>query len=293
MGGLDQLARACREELFSYYLYTTLARLVGRRGRFREVLLRAAADELRHYRVLREVTGGCGSPWLRLRAYLYTVLYLVFGLTFTMKLVESMEGAAVAVYREVARARPDLAEELEALATDEVRHEAELVEGIDEGRVRYLSSIALGVSDALVELTGVYTGSLGAFASTVSAGLAGLLAGVAASVSMAVAAYTQAKHEGGRSPALSAAYTGAAYSAVTVLLALPYLTLGSMVVAYAAMLLVAFAVATYMAAYSAVLGGRRFLRELAETAGLVIGVSLALYLLGSALGRLLGVGNLG
>jgi VIT1/CCC1 family predicted Fe2+/Mn2+ transporter len=210
-----------------------------------------------------------------------------------MKLVESREGAAVAVYREVARARPDLAEELEALATDEVRHEAELVEGIDEGRVRYLSSIALGVSDALVELTGVYTGSLGAFASTVSAGLAGLLAGVAASVSMAVAAYTQAKHERGRSPTLSAAYTGAAYSAVTVLLALPYLTLGSMVVAYAVMLLVAFAVAIYMAAYSAVLGSRRFLRELAETAGLVLGVSLALYLLGSALGRLLGVGNLG
>ena len=243
--------------------------------------------------MLRELVGECGSTWLKVRAYLYTALYMLFGLTFTMKLVESMEGSAEVAYRELARSRPDLAGELEALAADEVKHEAELVEGIEEGRVRYLSSIALGVSDALVELTGVYTGSLGAFASTVSAGIAGLLAGVAASVSMAVAAYAQAKHERGRNPALSAAYTGAAYSAVTVLLALPYFTLGSMVAAYVAMLAVAIAAAAYMASYSAVLGGRGFLRELAETAGLILGVSLALYLLGSTLGRLLGVEVLG
>jgi len=290
---LDPLLRACREEFLSYHLYRSLARLVGKRGRFRDVLLRAAGDELRHYTLLKGFVGECGSTWLRLRAYLYTALYLLFGLTFTMKLAESMEGSAEVAYRELARSRPELARELEALAADEVKHEAELVEEIEEGRVRYLSSIALGVSDALVELTGVYTGSLGAFASTVSAGLAGLLAGVAASVSMAVAAYTQAKHERGRSPALSAAYTGAAYSAVTLLLALPYFTVGSMVVAYVAMLAVAVAVAAYMAAYSAVLGGRRFLRELAETAGLILGVSLALYLLGSTLGRLLGVEVLG
>jgi hypothetical protein len=45
-----------------------------------------------HYRVLREITGRCGSP--RLRARLYAVLYLVFGLTFTKKLAKSTERAA-------------------------------------------------------------------------------------------------------------------------------------------------------------------------------------------------------
>jgi hypothetical protein len=69
-----------------------LARVVGKCGKFGEVLLRVAADELMHYRVLREITGRCGSP--RLRARLYAVLYLVFGLTFTKKLAKSTERAA-------------------------------------------------------------------------------------------------------------------------------------------------------------------------------------------------------
>ena|GEM_PF-3678131 len=40
---------------------------------------------------------------------------------------------------------------------------------VSESRVKYFGSIALRISDALVELMGIYAGSLGAFASTLVA----------------------------------------------------------------------------------------------------------------------------
>ena len=50
---------------------------------------------------------------------------------------------------------------------DETEHESALMELIDEERLGYLSSMVLGINDALVELTGA---------------LAGLITGVAASL---------------------------------------------------------------------------------------------------------------
>ena len=66
----------------------------------------------------------------------------------------------------------------------------------------------LGLADALVEVTAIYTGSLGVYHSTMLTGLAGIIAGAAASISMASAAYLQAKQGFKGSPFVAAGYTG-------------------------------------------------------------------------------------
>ena len=58
---------------------------------------------------------------------------------------------------------------------------------------------------------------------TIVAGVAGLIVGVSAAVSMASAAYIQAKHEMGKSPKFSALITGLAYITAVVALSTPYL----------------------------------------------------------------------
>lgn len=285
----EVMRRACADELLSHHVYRRLARAPFVGERLRMVLERAAEDELRHYKFWERLVGKCAPKAVKLKALVYALLFYLFGATVTLKVIESKEVDAAAVYREVAEKRPDLREELERIVEDEERHEEELASNIDEGRVKYIGSITLGVSDALVELTGIYTGSLGAFEDTLSAGLTGLLAGVAASISMGVASYAQARHEGRLNPRLAGLYTSLAYLAVVSVLALPYFAIGSLLAAFAVMLALATAMVAYVTFYAAVLHDRRYLREFAETASLMFGVSILLYFLGSTLGGLIGV----
>jgi len=59
--------------------------------------------------------------------------------------------------------------------------------------LKYISFVILGLADAIVEISGIHAGSLGIYHSTEITGLAGIVAGAAASIAMASAAYAQAK----------------------------------------------------------------------------------------------------
>ena len=85
-----------------------------------------------------------------------------------------------------------------------------------------MASTALGVSGTLVELTGIYVGFISAFANTIMAGLAGLIAGISASISMTIASYIQAKSSSLDKPIKAAVYIGLAYITITLLLSLPH-----------------------------------------------------------------------
>ena len=279
----------CRDEYFSHYLYKSLAKKLFISSSMRSALEKAAEDEYRHYLFWKGVAGECSSTLLKLKALFYTALFYLFGLTVLLKYLESKEKVATEVYREIAKKRPDIEDVIERIAVDEERHESVFLSGLDEGRVRYIGSITLGISDALVELTGIYTGSLGAFESTLSAGLAGFLAGIAASISMGIASYAQAKNEGRARPGLAALYTFLAYIAVALLLALPYFIISSLLAAFIVMLILAVTVVAYMAFYVAVLQNRSYLREFIEATLLIFGVSILLYIIGLVLGNVLGV----
>jgi len=285
----DAMYRMCVDEYESYALYSALARSPMVSSRLREALAKAAEDEYRHYTMWRNAVGDCRSGVSPIRLFLYRIVLYLFGLTVLLKILESKEVQAEEMYRAISEARPDLKELASRMLEDETRHEEEFVNSIDEGRVKYIGSITLGISDALVELTGIYAGSLGAFDNTLSAGMTGLLAGIAASISMGIASYTQAKHEGRLKPRLSAMYTMLAYLAVVVLLALPYFLTGSVYTAFGVMMAVALLVIAYMSFYVVALQGGRYLREFASSALMILGVSFLLYILGSVLGSVLGV----
>src|SRR3989442_13860801 len=84
-----------------------------------------------------------------------------------------------------------------------------------------MSFIVLGLADAVVEISGIHAGSLGIYGKTELAGLAGIIAWLAASIAMASAAYAQAKQGFEGSAKWSAIYTGVSYMITAVLLALP------------------------------------------------------------------------
>ena len=94
---------------------------------------------------------------------------------------------------------------------DEKGHETAFADVVAGSYVIYISFIVLGLADALVEIAGIHAGSLGIYKSTELTGLAGIVAGAAASLAMASAAFAQAKQGFEGSPGLAAAYTGGSY----------------------------------------------------------------------------------
>lgn len=218
------------------------------------------------------------------------IVRFIFGLTFTLKFLERHEKKVIAEYRRIV-------EELSGgdkttllnIIEEEEQHEKALVEQIDERMVRYLSFIVLGLADAIVEITGVHAGFLGVTSSTLLAGIAGLVVGFAAAISMGSAAYLQAKHQTSSNPVASAFITSVAYLSAVALLASPYFVLGVMLHAFSGSIAVATALIFLFTLYGAVVGERSFPKEFTESVALTLGTAFATFLFGDFIGRFFGV----
>jgi len=150
-----------------------------------------------------------------------------------------------------------------------------------------MSFIVLGLADAVVEISGIHAGSLGIFNRTELAGLSGVIAGMAASIAMASAAYAQAKQGFEGSAKWSAIYTGVSYMFTAIFLALPYFLTTSMITAIGVSLVVGVSLVAAMTYYDTVISARKFKRQFAEIAGIILAASLALFIAGAIIRQLL------
>lgn len=195
------------------------ARLAQRlKGENKEILLRMSADEARHCKLWGHYVEG--EPEVsKFKLSFYTFLGRVLGITFLINKLEQDEKDAATIYALLSSEVPEAAQILE----DEVRHEAALASMIKEEKLDYIGSIMLGLSDALVELTGALAGFTLALGSNSLVGLAGFITGVAATLSMAASEYLSNKAEGGnKHPVKAATYTGIAYMFTVAMLLIPY-----------------------------------------------------------------------
>ncbi|MBC64982.1 MAG: rubrerythrin family protein [Euryarchaeota archaeon] len=181
------------------------------------ILQKIAEQESNHYNILREKTGQ-DVKFSKIRVYLHVISSVILGLTFSLKLMEKIEQNAAIEYRDLG---------FEDIAKEEDEHEKELLSLLEEDALNYLSSIILGLSDALVELTGALAGLTFAFQELKIVALAGLVTGISASFSMAASEFLATKEEdSSRSPFKAALFTGSAYIITVLLLVIPYLLLG-------------------------------------------------------------------
>lgn len=87
---------------------------------------------------------------------------------------------------------------------------------------KYLGSVVLGLTDAIVELTGTLAGLSFALQNTKIIALAGLITGISASLSMASSEYLSKRSENDRAPLTAAAFTGFTYVLTVAILVLPF-----------------------------------------------------------------------
>lgn len=281
----QRLTDAQREEITEHDVYEGLARRESD-AHNRQVLAHIAADEGKHYEFWAKYTGQ-HPPRKSLTVWAYLWLARLLGLTFAVKLMERNERRAQAAYARVVETIPEAA----AVLRDEETHESELTSMIDEERMRYVGSTVLGLSDALVELTGALAGFTLALQHTRVIATIGLITGVAAALSMAASEYLSSKAEktGGTSPSRAALYTGVAYIITVMILVAPYLILASPLLSLGLTLAGALVIILAFTYYVSVAQDLRFAPRFAEMAVISLGVAAVSFAVGYALRVALGV----
>lgn len=263
------IQRFQRNEITEYFVYQKLAAMTE--GKNRETLLSIADDEKRHHQAWKKYTGLDVPPSQPL-IKLYTRLAIVFGLTFAIRLMEKGEERAQRGYEQVLKTFP----ETKAIFDDEHRHELELIDIIREAKITYIGSIVLGLNDALVELTGALAGLSFALQNTKLVALAGLVTGLAASMSMAASEYLSQKAEiqsDSRRPLRAAVYTGIVYVITVLLLIIPFLLLGDYRVALAGTLVVALLIIIAFTFFTSIIKNVSFKSKFIEMSVISFGVA--------------------
>ena len=252
----------------------------------RDTLLRIADEEAKHAAIWQRYTGEEMLPQAG-KVRRYALIALVFGFTFTVKLMEKGEAKAQISYEELAREAPEALD----IRADEEAHEAALLDMLDEERLSYVGSMVLGMNDAMVEMTGTLAGLTLAMQNTRLIALSGLITGIAATLSMASSEYLSSKSEGRPDAFKSATYTGIAYLVTVALLILPYLlfdeahylwAMGTMIV----IVLLILVVFNY---YISVAQDLPFKKRFGQMAGISLGVAALSFVIGILVKQFLGV----
>ena len=271
-----QILTAQKNEITEYFVYNKLADSIKDKHN-QEILREIASDEKRHYDFWKTQTNQEIKP-SAFNLWKYFLSAKIFGITFSLRLMEQGEERAQINYNEIAKTIPEAL----AIAQDENDHEQELIELLDEEKLKYIGSVVLGLNDALVELTGALAGFTLALQNTRLIAITGLITGIAASLSMAASEYlaTKSEQEGGKNPAKAALYTGLAYIIVVSLLILPFLVLGNLLLALGITLTNAVLIILFFTFYISVAQNRNFKKRFLEMAGISLGVAILTFGIG-------------
>jgi len=207
-------------------------------------------------------------------------------LTFGLKLLEKVEARTDEYWRWA-----DAVPEMEDIVRDEEAHERKLIEMIDEEKLSYMSSVVLGLNDALVELTGALAGFTLSIQNSRTIALMGLITGISASFSMAASEYLSTKSENQKDvdPKRAAFYTGIAYVFTVFLLVLPFFLLSQYIVALLVTVLMAILIIALFNYYITVVKEVPFRGRFMEMAGISVGVALISFLIGFLVQRYFGL----
>jgi VIT1/CCC1 family predicted Fe2+/Mn2+ transporter len=281
---LQKLAREkMSDEWSDYTLYERLSKTVEGDSPFSEVLKTLSATELKHFDFWQKYVPDEKPKLATLKLYWVLFLRRFLGLTFASRYLDRHEEDVVKGYEGVSSLIPvaDRAA-FDQMVADEKEHEKALTRKIESSAVGYISFVVLGLADALVEISGIHAGSLGFYDRTEIAGLAGVIAGAAASLAMASAAFAQAKQGDFKGSArLSAMYTGVSYFVTAIILATPYFLTTNMIIAISSSLTLAVIILITTTWYSVVIQEKSFLRDFVEILAILFGTTIALYLFGT------------
>lgn len=237
----------------------------------KEVFEKIAKDEKAHYEFWVRITNQQIEAQ-KLVVWWYIILVKIFGTSFALKSLEKRESGAEEFYKELFEIYP----ESKKIYKQEVEHEFELIDMLNDKKLLYAGAIVLGMNDALVELTGTLSGIALAFDKSLTVGLTGLIMGIAASLSMAGSAYFEAKENPSEdiNPLVYSLYTGVSYILTTTILVVPFFIFEVMSYSLIMMFISAFLAIISYNFYISVAKDLSFSKRVIQMSAITFGVAL-------------------
>lgn len=267
-----------KDEATSALIYANFAKKMKDKKE-QEKLLKMAHDEASHAAIWKQYTKQEVKPNM-LKVWWYKFLMVILGYTFVIKSLELGEYDGVNGLKQLENEIP----EVKNIIADEVRHEKELVEMLDEERLNYVGAMVLGLNDALVELTGTIAGLTFVLTNTTLIAMAGIITGIAATLSMAASNYLAERADGNPNALKASFYTGIAYLVTVVFLVLPYLVFAEhmFIPALVCMIGIVVLLVFMFNYYIATVKSEKFLPKFIEMAAISLSVALISFLIGLA-----------
>jgi vacuolar iron transporter family protein len=276
--------KAQLNEITEHHIYKCLASKVKHKKN-KQILTKIAKDELKHYNFWKKFTGQDYKP-KRLTILKHKFLSSIFGLVFSIKLMEKGEDLAQKEYKKLKKYVPNV----EKLIKDEHDHEEKLIKLIKEERLEYIGSVVLGLNDAIVELTGALAGLTLAFRDSSIIAIAGLITGIAAALSMGASEYLSTKaEEDERTPLKAAIYTGIAYGLAVILLVTPFFIFTNVFLALALTVIDAILIILFFTFYMSIAKNMDFKRRFFEMVTISLGVAFISFLIGLVIRYFIGI----
>jgi VIT1/CCC1 family predicted Fe2+/Mn2+ transporter len=274
-----EIEKFAQDELKDFIIYSELKKMV-KDIKTKNILKKLANQEFSHYKFWSKLSTKKHYSVSKIEVLFFKIMMLIFGLTFTLKLLENHEKDVIKSYKEyLKRVKGSKRAELEKIIKEEEFHESNLINIIKEERVTYLGASILGLNDGLVEITGVLAGLTAALQNSFIVAISALITGIAASMSMAASSYLQSKAEN-KNPKKSAYYTGLSYIFVVLFLVLPYFLLSNIYFALFFSIVIAISIVSFTSFYIAVIFEREYKKELMEMFTLSLGIALITFIIG-------------
>ncbi|PCG20510.1 VIT1/CCC1 transporter family protein [Brachyspira sp. G79] len=282
---LKLLLEMQQNEVTEHAVYLNLAKFVKKEDD-KKVLIRIAKEEYAHAKILEKYTNKKLKP-NKFKVLKFFVLSFIFGYTFVIKIMEGGEKDAEYIYSKIVEEVPDA----KKIAFEEDEHEKNLIDILDEERLKYVGSMVLGLSDALVEISGTLAGLSFALQNNRLVALSGIITGISATLSMASSEYLSAKADGDKNAFKSSSYTGIMYLITVTLLILPYLIYPNNHYLYAliTMLCIVVFIIFFFTYYISVAKSLPFKKRFLEMAGISLTVAGISFLVGLLVKQFLGI----
>ncbi len=267
---LQKALKQQQSEINDHTIYKTLASY-QENEKNREIFEKIAKDEKAHYEFWVRITNRQIKAQ-KLVVWWYIFLVKIFGTSFALKSLEKRESGAEEFYKELFEIYP----ESKKIYKQEVQHEFELIDMLNDKKLLYAGAIVLGMNDALVELTGTLSGIALAFDKSLTVGLTGLIMGIAASLSMAGSAYFEAKENPSEdiNPLVYSLYTGVSYISTTAILVVPFFIFETMTYSLIMMFSSAFLAIISYNFYISVAKDLSFSKRVIQMSAITFGVAL-------------------
>jgi VIT1/CCC1 family predicted Fe2+/Mn2+ transporter len=276
-------------EITDYIVYKKLS-VIGNDKKNKQIFRKLSKTEYGHYLFWKQYCVDKEIHPKKIRIYLILFLRQIFGNAFAIKYLEKNEQKAVKEYKSLQKIIPEKENKaFKHMIIDEEEHEKIFAERINTEHIKYMSFIVLGLADALVEIAGIHAGSLGIYSSTELTGLAGIVAGAAASLSMASAAYAQAKQGFVGSAKIAAMYTGISYFISAIILASPYFFTSDLEIALIVSLIFGTFIIATVTWYNSIMTRNKFKKNFLQLTLIMVAATIILFFFGLLIKHIFGI----